>query len=84
MAESIRAKFPRVLGLSTFDVAGTMLLAYGLAERYEKPFWQCMLFLTAVGEAVHLARGVETPITSVLKGRKVHYHDGSHIDNEKN
>ena len=61
-----REKFPRVLGMNTFDLAGTALFAL-LVQRYTKhSFPVAYAEAFAIGEMVHIATNTKTPVTQKL------------------
>jgi len=80
--DNIRNRFPRVAGLSSFDLLGAFGVAWSASVYYNKPLLQCVGAVAVIGEIAHVAAGVETPITSMIKGRDVHFHDGSHFNTE--
>lgn len=59
----IRANAPRILGLNSFDLIGTAIIAIPVAKYIEQPYPLALAEMLLLGEAVHLAMGIDTPIT---------------------
>jgi len=58
----------RIGGVAVVDVAGTLLGAYFLARYYEWHYVPTACGLLVIGEVVHVALGIETPVTKYLNG----------------
>jgi len=55
--------------IAVADLAGTLLIAGALARSYRYPLLPTLAGALLLGEAVHLALAVETPVTRALTGR---------------
>ncbi|KAJ1635211.1 hypothetical protein T492DRAFT_863760 [Pavlovales sp. CCMP2436] len=54
--------------IALVDLAGTLLIAGALARTYRRPLLPALAGALLLGEAVHLALSIETPITRALTG----------------
>jgi hypothetical protein len=64
--QEMRDMFPRVAGISTFDLGGTMLLTIPYARYTEQPYSTALIKVLVVGEVIHLILGQSTAITRLL------------------
>lgn len=55
---------PRIFGLALFDTVGTAIGAYYLAKYNDWPLGRTMVGTFVIGELVHLAFGIKTPVTT--------------------
>ena len=58
----------RVGGIAVIDVAATLLGAYVLSRYEEWDFVPTAAGLFVLGEVVHVALGIETPVTKYIVG----------------
>ena len=54
---------PKIGGVAIFDLGGSIVIALLIAQRLEVSKLKTVVFILALGEAVHVALGVSTPIT---------------------
>lgn len=66
MITAIRDAMGRVYGFAVFDVVGTLIGSYYISQRMETDYITTTVSIWALGEALHLAFGVQTPITRAL------------------
>ena len=64
--ERLRDIFPRVLGISTFDTGGTILITWYIARMYNLDFKKSLISAFILGEIVHIIFNQSTPITKFL------------------
>lgn len=64
----LREKFGRIKGFATLDVGLTIASAAAIAKYSDVSFINALVFLWLIGEGFHLAKGVDTPITMLVKG----------------
>ena len=57
----------RVAGFSVFDVAVALLVAYVLAKRYRWDLLKTIIVVLVLGEVVHYALGISTPVTRLFQ-----------------
>ena len=57
----------RILGFRAVDVGATVGVAKWYSDTYNASFIRTLLILWAVGEGLHLAFKVKTPITSIFQ-----------------
>lgn len=63
----IRNKFPRVLGMSSFDILGTMVFAYPISYYTDTSFTKSFIGLFVLGEVLHVVFKQETPVIKFIK-----------------
>lgn len=62
----MREYFPRVFGLSTFDLGATVIIAFYSSKYFEGSYTKHLFSWLALGEIIHLGLGIETPITNSI------------------
>ena len=62
----LREQMGRVAGFAVFDVSGTMIISYLLSLQFDVSFIKTLALLWIIGEGLHIANGVDTPITNII------------------
>lgn len=66
---SFRSRFPRILGMNTFDLGGTIAgvwLVRKLGINSNVSFSKSLLHAIILGEVIHLIFRIDTPITRLV------------------
>jgi hypothetical protein len=58
----------KVAGIAVFDVAGSVLMAVLIARRYQLSKLKMAVGVLMLGEVVHVALGISTPVTRKMLG----------------
>jgi hypothetical protein len=64
--DGIRAGYPRVAGINTFDLGGTMLIAEPLGRYCGTSYWTTLGSLLVLGTVLHVAFNQSTSVTRAL------------------
>lgn len=59
----------RIFGISVFDLGGTILIAWFLAQYYRWNFWKTLVALLVLGEIAHFLTGQKTPVTKFIRSK---------------
>lgn len=60
---------PRIAGITVFDTLGTVVIAAMIAKKMGWHPLQTILYAFIIGELVHVAGDIDTPITRALTSR---------------
>ncbi len=58
---------PKIAGIAIFDLSITAFFAILFAEKYNVSKLKSIVGFIALGEAIHLAAGIHTPVTKEIK-----------------
>jgi len=71
--EGVHAATIPHLNIATVDTLGTIAIAAGISWYWDFSFLKTLFATFAIGEAAHLAFGVETRLIKQIKNRQMHH-----------
>ena len=68
---------PKIGGIAIFDVGGSVVIALLIAQRYNISKLKTIIGILALGELVHVAFGIQTPVTRKILNRRLNVNNNT-------